>query len=152
MYTTYHIFTVLPIKQLVNQDGEATTPQKLVTGTKPSVSNIRVLFCPFVVRKQTENIGRKALTICHQPQKGFRIIFVGITQHQKGYLIYIPSTQEIVSSHGVVFENRFPKELAYTSLTYSRSLATQPEVLYVLYAKTFHEQTRTFLTLINLEE
>ena len=37
MYTTDHIFTVLPIKHLVNQDGEPTTPHKLATTTKPSV-------------------------------------------------------------------------------------------------------------------
>ena len=42
MYTTDHIFPVLPIKHLVNQDGEPTTPQKLATGTKPSVSNLHV--------------------------------------------------------------------------------------------------------------
>ena len=33
MYTTDHIFTVLPIKHLVNQDGEPTTPHKLATAT-----------------------------------------------------------------------------------------------------------------------
>ena len=49
MYTIDHIFPVLPIKHLVNQDGESTTPQKLATGTKPSVSQLRVLFCPCVL-------------------------------------------------------------------------------------------------------
>ena len=34
MYTTDHIFTVLPIKDLINEDGDPTTPQKLATGTK----------------------------------------------------------------------------------------------------------------------
>ena len=41
MYTTYDIFTVLPIKHLVNQDGGTTTPHKLATGMKPSVSNLQ---------------------------------------------------------------------------------------------------------------
>ena len=44
MYTTYHIFTVLPIKDLINEDGDPTTPHKLPTGTKPSVSHLRVYF------------------------------------------------------------------------------------------------------------
>ena len=35
MYTTDHIFPVLPIKDLINQDGDPTTPHKLATGTKP---------------------------------------------------------------------------------------------------------------------
>ena len=49
MYTTYHIFPVLPIKDLINEDGDPTTPHELATGTKPSVSHLRVLFCPCVV-------------------------------------------------------------------------------------------------------
>ena len=53
MYTTDHIFPDVPIKQLVNQDGEATAPQQLVTGTKPSVSKTRVLSRPCVVKKAT---------------------------------------------------------------------------------------------------
>ena len=65
MYTTDHIVPVLPIKQLVNQDGEPTTPHKLETGTKPSVSNIRVLFCPCVVQKATANIDTNALNMLH---------------------------------------------------------------------------------------
>ena len=34
MYTTNHIFPVLPIKDLINEDGDPTTPHKLETGTK----------------------------------------------------------------------------------------------------------------------
>ena len=44
MYTTYHIFPVLPIKYLINKDGDPTTPHKLATSTKPTVSYLRVLF------------------------------------------------------------------------------------------------------------
>ena len=38
IYTTYHIFLVLPMKNLINEDGNPTTPHKLATGTKPSAS------------------------------------------------------------------------------------------------------------------
>ena len=44
MYTTDHIFLVLPIKDPINEDGDPTTPYKLATGTKPSVLNLRVYF------------------------------------------------------------------------------------------------------------
>ena len=83
MYTTYHIFPVLPIKDLINKDGDLTTPYKLATGTKPSVSHLRVLFFPCVVRKSTAHVETKALNMRHQAQKGFRGIFVGILEHQK---------------------------------------------------------------------
>ena len=71
MYTTDHIFPVLPIKYLINEDGDPTTPYKLATGTKPSVSHLRVLFCPCVVRKATENVDTKTLNMRHQAKKGF---------------------------------------------------------------------------------
>ena len=71
MYMTDHIFTVLTINHLVDQDGEPNTPHKLETGTKPSVSKLRVLFCPCVVRKATAHVETKVLNMSHQPQKGF---------------------------------------------------------------------------------
>ena len=64
MYTTYNIFTVIPIKYLINEDGDPKTPYKLATGTKPSVSHLCVLFFPCVVRKATAHVGTKALNIC----------------------------------------------------------------------------------------
>ena len=97
MYTTDHIFPVLPIKHLVNQNSEPDTPNKLSFGTKPSVSNLCVLLCPCVVQKSTAHVDTNKLNIYHQSQKLFCRIFVEIPQHQKGYLIYVPSTQEIVS-------------------------------------------------------
>ena len=78
MYMIDHIFTVLPIKYLIKKDGEPTTPFKLATGTKPSVSNVRMLFFPCVVQKATSHVDKKVLNMRHQAQKGFRGIFVGI--------------------------------------------------------------------------
>ena len=56
MYTTDHIFPVLTIKYLINEDGNPTTSHKLATGTKPLVSHLRVLFCQCVVRKATAHV------------------------------------------------------------------------------------------------
>ena len=65
MYTTDHIFPVLPIKDMINEYGDLTTPYKLARGTKHSVSHLRVLFCPCVVRKATAHVGTKALNMCY---------------------------------------------------------------------------------------
>ena len=81
MYTTDHIFPVLPIKDLINEDGNPTTPHQLATGTKPSMSHLRVLFCPCVIRKAVAHIETKTLNMRHKAQKGFRGTFVGITEH-----------------------------------------------------------------------
>ena len=70
----------------------------------PLISNLCVLFCPCVLRKATVHVGTKALNMRHQAKKGFHGIFVGIPQHQKWYLVYIPSTRKIISSYDVVFD------------------------------------------------
>ena len=71
MYTTDHIFLVLPIKDIINKDGDPTTPHKLATGTKPSVSHLRVLFCLCVLRKATAQVETKTLNMHHHAKKGF---------------------------------------------------------------------------------
>ena len=88
MYTTDQIFPVLPIKDLINEDVDPTTPYKLATGKKPLVYHLRVLFFPCVVRKATAHVETKILNMRHQAHKGFRGIFVGIPEHQKGYLVH----------------------------------------------------------------
>ena len=105
MYTTYHIFPVLPIKDLINEDRYPTSPYKLGTGTEPSVSHLRVLFCLCVVRKATAHVETKTLNMSHQAQKGFRGIFMGIPQHQKGYLVYVPTDRKVILMYNVSAEH-----------------------------------------------
>ena len=107
MYTTDHIFPVLPIKDLINKDGEPTSPFKLSIGTKPSVSHLRVLFLLCAVWKYTAHVETKELNMRHRAQKGFRGFFVGIPQHKKGYLVYIPRIRNIISSYDFVFDEFF---------------------------------------------
>ena len=104
MYTTDHIFPVLSIKYLINEGGDPTTLHKLATGTKPSVSHLRMLFSPCAVQKATAHVEEKALNMRPQAQKVFRGIFVGIPHNQKVYIVYVPSTRNILSSYDVVFD------------------------------------------------
>ena len=71
MYTIDHVFPVLPIKDLIKEDGNPTTPFKFATGTKPSVSHLRVLFCPCVVRKTTAHVEKKGVKYVSPSAKGF---------------------------------------------------------------------------------
>ena len=121
MYTTDHIFPVLPIKDMINEDVDPTTPFKLTTGMKPSVSHLRVLFSPCVVREATAHVGTKALNMRHQTKNCFRFIFVGIPQHQKGYILYILIIMKIISSYDVVFDKNFSSALSYTPQPYSEA-------------------------------
>ena len=140
MYTTDRIFPVVPIKDLINKDGDPTTPHELATGTKRSVSHLRVLFCPCVVHKATTYVVTKTLNMRHQSQKGFCSIFVGIPRHQKGYLVYEPSTRKVISSYDVVFDEMFSSALSYTSRPYSEAMAMRPAVTYTTYATNLREK------------
>ena len=82
----------------------------------------------------------------HQSQRGFWGIIVVILPHQKGYLIYVPITRKIFSSHGVLFGKTFSSALSYTSFPYSEALAMQPAVSYITYATYSHEQTGGIIT------
>ena len=152
MYTTDHIFPVLPIKDLINEDSNPTTPHKLATGTKPSVSHLRVLFCLCVVRKSTAHVDTKTLNMRYQAKKGFRGIFVGITEHQKGYLVYVLSTRNIISSYDVVFDESLSSSLTYTSQPYSEAMAMCPSMKYTHCATSLREQTGNIITFIQFEE
>ena len=76
MYTTDQVFPVLPIKYLMNKYGNLTTSLKLAIDTKPSISNILMLFFPYVVQKATAHVDKKELNMRHKAQKGFCDIFV----------------------------------------------------------------------------
>ena len=152
MYTTDHIFPVLPVKYLMNEDGNPTTPHKLATGKKPSVSHLHVLFCPCFVRKATAHDETKTLNMCHQAQEGFSGIFVGIREHQKGYLLYVPSTRKVISLYNFVFDESFSSALSYTSQLYSEAIAMRPAVTYTLYAMSPKEQNGDIITFAHFEE
>ena len=85
MYSTDHIFTALPIKHLVNQYGEPTTPHILETGTKLSVSNPHIFFS-CVVQKATAHIDTKALNMRNQSQTFFVVSLLESYNIKKGTL------------------------------------------------------------------
>ena len=101
---------------------------------------LRVLSCPCVVQKATAHVETKTLNMRHQAQKGFRGIFVGIPQHKKGFLVYIPSTRKVISSYDVVFDESFSSALSYTARPYAEAMAILPEVTYTMYATSSKEK------------
>ena len=59
MYTTDNISLVLPINNLINEDGDPTTPFKLATGMKPSVSHLSVIFFRVLYGKLLHMLGQR---------------------------------------------------------------------------------------------
>ena len=116
MYAAHHIVPVLPLKDLVDKQGNPVTPHELMTGEKAKICHLRTLFCPAIVKKHTAQYKGKHLNMRHQPQKGFRGIFVGIPDNQQGcYEVYIPATHQTIPSHDVVFDESFFSALSFTS-------------------------------------
>ena len=91
MYTANHILPVLTIKYLIKKDRDPTTPFKLVTGMKPSISYLRALFCQCVILKSTEHVGTKSLNMRHQAQKVFRGFLLVFHSIKKMYFVCVPN-------------------------------------------------------------
>ena len=86
MYTTDNIFPVLPIKYMTNEDGNPTTPFKLATDTKPSVSHLRVLFFHFLNWKSTTHV-----------EKGVKYVLPSTTGFSR-YIDWNSTASKIISS------------------------------------------------------
>ena len=104
------------------------------------------------VRKATAHVDKKKLNRRHKAQKGFRGIFVGIPQHEKLYLVYVPSTSKIISSYDVVFDERFSSTISYTSQHYTEVINIRPAVSYIPCAIYSKEQTGNIITFTQFEE
>ena len=105
-----------------------------------------------VVRKATAHVETKTLKMRHQSKKGFHGIFVGILEHQKGYLVYVPSIRKIISSYDVVFDESFSSALPYTSRPYSEAMAMRLSVMYISYGTFLREQADDIITFAQFEE
>ena len=109
-------------------------------------------FVRVLIGKSTAHVETKTLNMRHQSQKGFRDIFVGIPQHQKGYLVYVHSTRKVISSYDVVFDESFSSALSYTSRPYAEAMAMRPAVTYTPYATSSKEQTGDVIMFTQFEE
>ena len=110
------------------------------------------VICLCVVWKATAHVGTKALNMRHQAQKVFRDIFVGIPKHQKGYLVYVPSSRNIIYSYDVVFDESSSIELAYTSQTYSEAMVMRLAVTYTPCATSLRGEIGNIITFAKFEE
>ena len=90
--------------------------------------------------------------MCLQAQNVFCRILVGIPEHQKGYLVYVPSKRKKIYSYNVVFDESFSSALAYMSRPYSEAIAMRLAVTYTPYCMSSKEQTSNIITFTQFEE
>ena len=91
MYTIDHIFPVLLIKHLVNHNVEPTLSHKLSTGTKPSVSNLRVFF-RLLYEKQLLMLIQINSILFISHNRVFGVYLLEFQNIKKGDLIYVPNS------------------------------------------------------------
>jgi hypothetical protein len=110
-----HIFNVLPIRGLQNDDDIPATPYQLFFDKRPMISNYRVFGCPTVVKRSGK-----------QTERGTRGIIIGFHSNHKGYLIYSPGSRQIMISGDVHFDESFFSAVATTWQQHKDSLALKP--------------------------
>ena len=123
----WKVHACLPIRDVL-QDGRPISPFESFFQEKPSIRRFRVLFCPCVANagpRKDKRTGR-ILDRRNNPERGIRGIHVGLPRHAPGWLVYIPSTGEILNSCDVVFDEDFLSTLSYTRVRFPGGLKLQP--------------------------
>ena len=152
IYADLYALSVLPLKYLVNEKGEPCTLFELMNGEKPSVRHLRTLFCPVIVKKHTAMKDKKVVNMRHQAQKGYRGIFVGMPENQEGYLCYVPSIRNTVTSYDALFDKTFSSALAYSEKPYHDAMSMRPGVSFIPCVTDTREQTGDVITFAQFEE
>ena len=94
----------------------------------------------------------KVYNMRHQERNSFHGISDGIPQHQKGCLLYVPSTRKIISSYDVVFDEIFSIGLVYISQPYAETMVVCPIVSYTPYAIYSRGKHGDIITFTHFEE
>ena len=136
-----HVFTVLPLKDLVTSDGIITTPYELYVGSKPKVSHFRVFGYPCIAKKWIISVEGKPEDNSKGTQRGIRRIHLGFSPTQKGWLLYVPYIRQIVISGVVICDETFASTVAETWRPFHDALALRPETSFIPDPHTFVEHT-----------
>jgi hypothetical protein len=146
-----NVFNILPLKDLLTLDGTVSTPFELFVGSKPMVSHFRVFGCPCIAKKWTISVDGKPEDNSKGTQHGIRGIHLGFSFTQKGLLLYIPSTRQIIISGDVVSgdvicDETFASTVAETWRPFHDALALRPTASFIPDSYTVVEHTEDLLS------
>ena len=127
IYTVNHIFLILPIKDPINKDDKPTTPFKLVTGKKPSITFTRVILS-ICCTKSYCTCWDKGIKYTSSRVKWFPRYLRWNSTTSKRYLVYVPHRWNIISPYNVVFDEIFSSVLEYMSQPYTEAMDMRPDV------------------------
>lgn len=115
------IHDVIPVRNLVDEEGKPTTPYYLAFKRHPKVSHFRVFGCPAVFKKYEVSVKGKRVVNKYM-QQGMRGIFVGIPDDSAGWLFYVPTARKTYISLDASFDENFTSPLALPSLPFEGAL------------------------------
>ena len=126
----WKVHACLPIKDVQVND-QPITPFEYFFQAKPTLSRFKVLFCPCSVnigptkdKKTKQILNRK-----NNPERAIRGIHVGIPRHAPGWLVYLPSTNTILVSNDVAFDEVFLSTVTHTKPRFTGGQLLQPKSL-----------------------
>ncbi|KAI2493774.1 Reverse transcriptase (RNA-dependent DNA polymerase) [Fragilaria crotonensis] len=110
------ILNVCPAKNVIDQDGNPTTPYQYSFQRKPSLANFRVFGCPTFFKRYEPTFRNKLITYKQQLQRASRGIFLGFPDNSAGWLIYSPDQpQSLIITHDAYFDEDFNSALCFDS-------------------------------------
>jgi hypothetical protein len=111
-----HIINVCPAKNVIDQDGNPTTPYQYSYQRKPSITNFQVFGCPSFFKRYEPTFRNKLITYKQQLQCASRGIFLGFPDNSAGWLIYSPDQpQHLIITRNTFFIEDFNSALCFDS-------------------------------------
>ena len=100
------------IRNLVLRRGEEKCPAELMRGIKPklSISNLSIFGCTVFTRKRDIDVSKL------EP-KAMEGKFVGYTEGDNGYLVYVPNTRKVVVVRDVIIKESEVGSIPYNTET-----------------------------------
>ena len=135
------VSNLTPVKDVFYTDIDGLhnpcTPYERYFGSAPNLSRFRVFGCPVVFklyRRTASESGprgarRRVLTSSNLIQRGGRGIFVGFPTHQAGWLLHVPSSDRLITSCDVSFDEDFHSTLALDNRLFLDAEATRPDMI-----------------------
>jgi hypothetical protein len=85
-----HIVNVCPAKNIIDQNGNPTTPYQHSFQCKPRIANFQVFGCPSFFKRYEPTFRNNLITYKQQLQRASRGIFLGFPDNSAGWLMYSP--------------------------------------------------------------
>ena len=135
-----YIHDVIPVRDLLDENGLPTTPYYLATGRKPAVKHFRVFGCPAVFKRYEVSSDGKRIHNKYN-QQGMRGIFVGIPDDASGWLFYVPTAKRSYISLDATFDESFTSPLVLPDLPYQGAIKLRGTGNHILNQDTTYEHT-----------